>query len=110
MPPLPMFLMAAGATAVAVIASCLIVAERYPAALAVRAMVACGQMAFTWYLLHIVLGLGGLIALGLIDNQSLIVAVASAAAFFVVISLISLAVRSRGRRGPLEWLLRKVAG
>jgi uncharacterized membrane protein YeiB len=67
-------------------------------------------MAFTWYVLHIVLGLGGLIVLGLTDDQSLILAVTSAAAFFVTIVLISVAVRSHGKQGPLEWLLRKVAG
>jgi uncharacterized membrane protein YeiB len=67
-------------------------------------------MAFTWYVLHIVLGLGGLIALGIIDTQSLSVAVTSAAAFFIVITLISVAVRACGKRGPLEWLLRSVAG
>src|SRR5579863_3925541 len=109
MPPLPLFLASAGAAAVAVITASLIVAERFPHAFIVRALVACGQMAFTWYVLHIVLGLGGLIALGLIDNQALAAAVASAAAFFVVIALLSLAIRARGKRGPLEWLMRKVA-
>ena len=110
MPPLPFFLLAAAAMAVAVIAASLTVAERFSKAFAIRALVACGQMAFTWYVLHIVLGLGGLIVLGLLDNQSLPAAVSSAAAFFILITLISLAVCAGGRRGPLEWLVRKVAG
>jgi uncharacterized membrane protein YeiB len=110
MPPLPAFLLAAGSTAVAVIAASLFIAERYPTALPVRALVACGQMAFTWYVFHIVFGLGTLMKLGIVDNQTLGRAVTLAAGFFVVICLISLAVRATGRRGPLEALLRKVAG
>jgi uncharacterized protein len=110
MPPLPAFLLAAASTSVAIIAGSLLVADRYPKALPVRALVACGQMAFTWYVFHIVIGLGTLLKLGYVDNQSLTAAVVTAAGFFLVISLISLAVRRAGRRGPLEWLLRKVAG
>lgn len=110
MPPLPLFLIAAGSTSVAVIATSLFISQRFSEFLPVRALVACGQMAFTWYVLHIVVGLGGLQAFGLEDNQRISIAVASAAGFFVVISLISLVVRSRGHRGPLEWIMRKVAG
>jgi uncharacterized membrane protein YeiB len=50
------------------------------------------------------------VALGLTDNQTLATAVWVAAIFFAGISLISLAIRTAGRRGPLEWLMRKVAG
>jgi len=110
MPPLPPFLLAAGATSLAVIAASLMIAARYPDAFPVRAVVACGQMAFTWYVVHIVIGLGSLVALGLTDNQTLATAVWMAAFFFAGISLISLAIRAAGRRGPLEWLMRKVAG
>ncbi len=110
MPPLPLFLVAAGSTSVAVIATSLFIAQRFSNFLPVRALIACGQMAFTWYVLHIVVGLGGIEALGLQDHQSLAVAAAAAAGFFVAISLISLVVRSRGHRGPLEWMMRKVAG
>jgi uncharacterized membrane protein YeiB len=110
MPPLPLFLVAAGSMAVAVIASSLLISQRFSDFLPVRALIACGQMAFTWYVLHIVVGLGGLEALELQDHQSLAAAAAAATGFFVAISLISLVVRSRGRRGPLEWMMRKVAG
>jgi uncharacterized membrane protein YeiB len=110
MPPLPAFLLAAGSTAVAVIAASLFIAERYPTTLPVRALVACGQLAFTWYVFHIVIGLGTLMKLGIVDNQTLGTAVTVGAAFFAGICLVSLAVRATGRRGPLESLLRKVAG
>ena len=45
---------------------------------------------------------GMITVLGLVDDQPLILAVSSAAAFFAMIVLISLAVHARGKRGPLE--------
>jgi uncharacterized membrane protein YeiB len=110
MPPLPLFLATAAGTAVAIIVPSLEVAERFAYAFAVRALVAVGQMAFTWYIGHIVIGLGALEYFQLVENQPLERAVATALGFYAVVMLISLAVRSRGHRGPLEWLLRKVAG
>jgi uncharacterized membrane protein YeiB len=108
-PPLPLFLLAAGSSAVAVIAASLPVAERFGSAFPVRAVVACGQMAFTWYVLHIVVGLGTILSLDLTD-EPLWLAFSAALICFAAAALISLVVRSRRRRGPLEWLLRKVAG
>jgi uncharacterized membrane protein YeiB len=110
MPPLPMFLIAASSTAVAVICASLTIAERFAGTVAMRSLVACGQMAFTWYVVHIVVGLGGLVMLGLAGSKSLMFSVVAAAGFFVTLCAISLAVRSRGRRGPLEWLMRRLAG
>jgi uncharacterized protein len=110
MPPLPLFLLAAGGTAVAVIIMSLEIAERFAAAFVIRALIATGQMSFTWYIGHIVIGLGGVEQSGLTGNQPLPRAVAAAAVFYAGVLLISHAVRSRGYRGPLEWLLRKIAG
>ena len=110
MPPLPLFLLTAGGTAVAVIMMSFEIAERFAQAFVVRALIATGQMAFTWYIGHIVIGLGGLVVLDMAGNQTLPRAVVTACAFFGCVLLISLALRSRGYRGPLEWLLRKVAG
>jgi uncharacterized membrane protein YeiB len=110
MPPLPFFLATAAGTAVAIIVLGLEVAERFASAFVVRALVATGQMAFTWYVVHIAVGLGALEYFHWVDNQPLERAVATALFFYAVVMLISLAVRSRGYRGPLEWLLRKVAG
>ena len=94
----------------AIIVLSLEVAERFAGAFAVRALVATGQMAFTWYIGHIVIGLGTLEHFQWVDNQPLGRAVATASGFYAVVMLISLAVRSHNFRGPLEWLLRKVAG
>jgi uncharacterized membrane protein YeiB len=110
MPPLPLFLLSAAGTAVFVIAASVGVAERFPLSLAVRALVATGQLAFTWYVGHIFLGLGAVIAFGLTEDRPLAVGVGTGIAFFVLAAVASLLWRRWFRYGPLEWVMRRVAG
>lgn len=109
MPPLPLFLFAAVNFALIVIPGCLWIAERFPEAWLVRALAATGQMALTWYIGHIVIGLGFVVLCGWTEDQPLIVSISAAIGFFGLVMLISLALRSGGRLGPLEWLLRRIA-
>jgi uncharacterized protein len=108
MPALPLFLLAAGGTATAVIALC--VRATSWRSRAWRPLAATGQMALTWYFAHIVLGLGLLVALGRVGTESLPVAAGYGLLFFGVAVLLSWGWKAVFRRGPLEWLMRKVAG
>lgn len=110
MPPLPFFLASSIGASLVAISLSLMVAERFPAARVVRALVATGQMAFTWYVGHIVLGLGTLVALDALEVYPLSASLGCGLAFFAAAVLISLFWRTRFRFGPLEWLMRKVAG
>jgi uncharacterized protein len=110
MPPMPLFLLSAVGTAVFVIGASTWAAERFSLWMPVRVMVAAGQMAFTWYVGHIVLGLGAVILLGLYDRQPVGVGVGTGAAFFALACVVSLPWRRRWKHGPLEWLMRSVAG
>ena len=110
MPPLPMFLLSAAATAVAVIAGSVRAGERWGDALPVRALVATGQLAFTWYIAHIIFGLGGVILLGLTEDQPVAAGFLTGLGFFAVATVLSLLWRRRFRHGPLEWVMRRVAG
>jgi uncharacterized membrane protein YeiB len=109
MPPLPLFLLAAGGTAVAVIALSVRLSESWPCALW-RPLAATGQLALTWYFGHIVLGLGTVVALGLAASKPLPVAAGCGACFFAAAVLASWLWKSFFRHGPLEWALRKIAG
>jgi uncharacterized protein len=108
MPALPLFLLAAGGTATAVIAVCVQAATRMNWIW--RPLVATGQMALTWYFAHIVLGLGLLVALGLVGAESLPNAARDGLLFFGVAVILSWSWKTMFRHGPLEWLMRKVAG
>jgi uncharacterized protein len=109
MPALPLFLLAAGGEAVVVIALSVRLTSAWPSRwwgpLAVT-----GQMALTWYFAHIVLGLGAIVALGLVSTQPLWVAAGCGVAFFVLAVSVSWLWRTVWRHGPLEKLMRVVAG
>jgi uncharacterized membrane protein YeiB len=91
-------------------AACLIVATARPRWRVVRALVATGQMAFTWYVAHILLGLGFVVAMGWDRAASAPLGLLAGMAFFGLAVAVSTVWKSFVRHGPLEWLLRRVAG
>jgi len=109
MPALPLFLLAAGGTAVFVIAACVRVLDVWPGS-GWNPLIATGQMALTWYVGHIVLGLGAVVALGLESSTTLPIAALTGVAFFATATLISWLWKVFFRHGPLEWFMRKLAG
>jgi uncharacterized membrane protein YeiB len=110
MPPLPLFLLSSGGAAVAVIALSVRATAARPSALWLGPLVAMGQMALTWYFFHIVFGLGSVVAAGLSTSQPLPVAEAWGVLFFAVAVFVSWLWKHRFRHGPLEWIMRQVAG
>jgi uncharacterized protein len=110
MPPLPLFILAAGGTAVFVIALSVRMAESHATAPWLAPLVATGQMALTWYFAHIVLGLGVIVISGLATSQTLPVSQGCGVVFFALAVLVSSLWKKRYRHGPLEWVMRRVAG
>jgi uncharacterized protein len=109
MPALPLFLLASGSTAAALIALCVRVVETYPSS-AWWPLIATGQMALTWYFFHIVFGLGTVVALDLAGSWSLPEAAGCGVAFFAVAVVVSCLWKAKFRHGPLEWAMRRIAG
>jgi len=108
MPALPLFLLAAGGTAVSVIALGCLATNRWPGR-GWKPLVATGQMALTWYMAHILLGLGGLVALNQVGAHSLPAAAALGVAFFAIAVLVATRWNRIARRGPLETALRRLS-
>jgi uncharacterized membrane protein YeiB len=109
MPALPLFLLAAGGTATAVIALCARVTAAWPGRFW-RPLAAMGQMALTWYFAHIIFGLGALIALKVVGTEPLPAAAGYGLLFFGSALVLSWGWKSVFRHGPLEWVMRRVAG
>jgi uncharacterized membrane protein YeiB len=107
MPPLPIFLLNTVGCALVVIGASTLAERRWQDAWLVRALAATGRMAFTWYVAHIVLGLGGLIVFGW-TGVSHLKALGAAAGFFAVAVVISTWWKTRFANGPLEYVLRSV--
>jgi uncharacterized protein len=106
MPALPLFLLAAGATATTVITLCVQAAARWPSR-AWQPLIATGQMSLTWYFAHIVVGLGMLVALEIVGTETQLIAALYGLIFFTCAVFISWVWKSRFQHGPLEWLMRK---
>ena len=107
MPPLPLFLLNATGFSLVLIGVSTLVARRWRDQWLLRALSATGRLAFTWYVAHIFLGLGGVILLGW-TRTSHLRALLTALAFFSVAVVISLVWKRRFSNGPMEYVLRRV--
>ncbi|MCP4226483.1 MAG: DUF418 domain-containing protein [Actinomycetia bacterium] len=83
--------------------------QRIPGA-ASEPLVSTGQLALTIYLAHVFIGMGILDALDRLEDQTLAWAVITSFTFSAAAIAFSWAWRRRYQRGPLEWVMRRVAG
>lgn len=110
MPPLPLYMLASAGTACALISACISLGERCEDARWIQPLVATGQLALTLYVAHIIIGMGVLEVFGRLENQTLEFTFGAAALFCVGAVVFSHAWKSRFKRGPLEWIMRRIAG
>jgi uncharacterized membrane protein YeiB len=119
MPPMPLFLLAAGSAAVSVIAICNLAANRFQGSLVIRALAALGRMALTWYLCHIVLAwLVAVVSAVLKEPDILQLSDAQLVGveFFLVSGFLATAIAVSSLfawlewRGPAEWVMRRITG
>ncbi|MFT6399192.1 MAG: putative membrane protein YeiB [Bradymonadia bacterium] len=106
MPPVILYMVAAGGTAVTIVVACISLGQRFHSAVWMRPIVATGQMALTLYVAHVVIGMGVLEAAGALENQSLNFALVSAGIFCAASLVFASRWSLRFRRGPLESLMR----
>ena len=108
-PPLPMYLAAGAGTAVLVIIGSIWLGDHLDARLT-EPLVSTGQLALTIYVGHVLIGMGTLEAFGRLEDQTLEWAVGTSLIFSATAILFSWLWRRRFDRGPLEALMRRVAG
>jgi uncharacterized membrane protein YeiB len=106
-PPMPLYLLSAAGTAVALICLTLEAADRPWARRAVTPLVSCGQLALTLYVAHVLVGLYD--ADKPHGPAALQIAALRALFFGLGALLLCHLWRMRFRYGPLEWLMRKVS-
>lgn len=109
-PPMPLYVLAGGGTAVTVIMLCLMLVDRFGETRWVRALISTGQIALTLYIGHVVVGMGTLEALGRLEGQTLAFSVTSALIFCAFAVVFAYLWRLRFSRGPLEALMRRLTG
>jgi uncharacterized membrane protein YeiB len=109
-PPLPLFFISAAASAVAMIALCVQWGLTFNGTLWMDALAATGRLSLTLYVLHVLLGMSVLAALGLLENQPIGFALGSALLFFLLMAPFAYWWLEKFNLGPLEGFMRRVAG
>lgn len=110
LPPGPIFLAAAGGTAIVLILLCVGAGLRWPDALPLRWATRTGEVALTIYFGHVLIGMGVLEAIGRLDAQTLWFSIAAAGVFITGSVGFAVLWRRWHDRGPVEWLMRRVSG
>ena len=118
-PPFLPFMLSCGSAAVAVIVVCLWIGERFADTIWVKAFASTGQMTLTHYVVHLTLGMLTLSWLtgqpyGLPMNpngtSSAAYILSFSAAWFLGSTLFSFFWKKRFKNGPMELLMRQLAG
>jgi uncharacterized protein len=109
-PPLPLYMIQAGSTAICIISLCIALAERFKGALCLQPLVFTGQMSLTVYAVHMLAAKGILKVFKIHENPSLISSCIAALAFFAMAMIFSYFWRKRFPHGPIEWVMRKLTG
>ena len=102
MPPLPLFLAAAGGLSLAIIGISIDITEAWPRQSLVKSLVSTGQLSLTWYFAHIYIGLGFLVLLNATAALSTGVSAVAGTGFFVIAVVLSCVWRKHFQNGPLE--------
>lgn len=110
MPPMPLYLLSSGATAIIIISLCVTLAEQCHGKWWMKPLIATGQLGLTNYVAHVVIGMGILEELDLLGNGSLPFALGCAVTFCFAALLFSHFCLLKFSRGPLEWCMRKITG
>lgn len=108
--PNVLYILSAAGSAIAFLILCLFLTEKYDKGWFINAIVHTGQLTLTHYVSHVVIGIGVLIALNRLENQSLIFASIYSFCFFLFSILCSVLWRKSFSRGPIELLMRKITG
>lgn len=109
-PPMPLFIFAGGSAAATVTGFCLLIEPKLGRMRLLGPLAAPGRQTLSLYIAHIFLGMGTLEALNMLGGESHAQA-AYASAIFCGLALVYAAIWHRFfKRGPLETLMRRLAG
>lgn len=107
LPPMPLFLLSSCGFAIATIMLCIHACELWPGKRWLS-LTSAGQLAFTWYIAHIVIVIAVGLSIDFRGDVPLPIAYLVSGSFFLAMCAVSLFYRGCFRYGPLEWALRKM--
>lgn len=112
MPPLPIYMINGAATAFALITACITVAKRFKNSRIIHALTKTGQLALTFYVSHVIIGIGFIEALSAesLGSYPIEFSVFYALTFSLLCIIFAVFWTRFQTLGPIEWLMRKVTG
>jgi len=112
MPPLPLYMVSGSSIAIFTISLCILWARSMPGSRLVNALYQTGQLALTFYVAHVVLGMGIMEAFGPkpLGEYSAVFSLWYALVFSVFCLCFAVVWRKYKSSGPLEWVMRRVVG
>ena len=110
MPPLPIYMFNGIAVAIAVISACILIAKRFPNNSIIDALNKTGQLALTFYVAHVIIGMGIIEAIKPIEinGYSIEFSISYALVFSLFCVLFAVTWLKYNKTGPLEWVMRKL--
>lgn len=110
MPPLPLYMLNGISVATLIITSCILIAERYKQTLFIQALYKTGQLALTFYVAHVIIGMGVIEWFGWIPfgEYSIAFSFIYALLFSLLCILFSVYWLKYKTYGPLEWIMKKL--
>lgn len=109
-PPMPLYIVAGLGAATATIGACLLLSDWAQRNGVLDAVAPAGRQTLTLYLAHILIGMSALQSLGLLGGQSAMASLTAALVFCAGATLVAWLWSRRFRRGPVETLMRRMAG
>jgi len=110
MPPMPFYMISGSSLAIAIISICILIAKRLEGNFLIDALNKTGQLALTFYVAHVIIGMG--IMEAIYPNQmgklSLEFSFVYALIFSVLCIIFAIIWTRYKKSGPLEWIMRKV--
>ncbi len=110
-PPMPFYMVAGLGVASVTVGLCLLAENLFQRTKITALVGPAGRQTLTLYIAHIVIGMGTLEAFGYLDKQQTIGSALIAAMLFSIGAMVYAVIWAHFfKRGPIEWLMRKVAG
>jgi uncharacterized membrane protein YeiB len=112
MPPLPIYMFNGTAIAFTITSACILIAKRFEHSFIIDALNKTGQLALTFYVAHVIIGMGIIETIdpSKMGEYSVEFSVIYALAFSLCCILFAVIWRKYKKYGPLEWVMRKVTG
>lgn len=110
MPPLPLYMINGVAFAFMLITACITLAKQFKDSTIIQALTKTGQLALTFYVAHVVIGMGIIEALSptQLGHYHIGFSLSYAIIFSLICILFAIIWTKYQKLGPIEWLMRKL--